>query len=179
MESAKKAFITVFDTQYHPEKIHNSVFIAQGAMVVGDVTLAENCSVWFNAVLRGDTDPLSFDAGTNLQDGVICHADPGYPLVVGAGCTVGHRAILHGCRIGANVLVGMGAIILNGAVIGDNSVIGAGALITQHKVFPPNVLILGSPAKVARELTADEITAIQASAIGYQLKAQAFLAAAL
>ncbi len=167
----------MFDTQHHPEKIHPSVFIAQGAIVVGDVTLSEKCGVWFNAVLRGDTDPLSFGVGTNVQDGVICHADPGFPLVVGANCTIGHRAILHGCQIGDRVLVGMGAIILNGAIIGENSVIGAGALITQNKIFPPNSMIIGAPAKVVREVSADEIAAIQFSAEGYQLKAQAFLAA--
>ena len=163
-----------FHTQFRPEQVHPSVFIAAGAAVVGDVTLAQDASVWFNAVLRGDTEALVIGAGTNIQDGAILHADPGYPTIIGAGCTVGHRAIVHGARVGDNSLVGMGAILLNGVVVGENCIIGAGALLTQGKEFPSGALILGSPAKMVRELTADEITANRASATGYMQKAKAF-----
>ena len=163
-----------FHTQFRPEQVHSSVFIAAGAVVVGDVTLTQDVSVWFNAVLRGDTEALVIGAGTNIQDGAILHADPGYPTIIGTGCTVGHRAIVHGARVGDNSLVGMGAILLNGVVVGENCIIGAGALLTQGKIFPSGALILGRPAKMVRDLTADEITANRASAAGYIQKAKAF-----
>lgn len=166
----------IFHTQFRPQQVHPSAFIAAGAVVVGDVTLAHDVSVWFNAVLRGDTELLIISAGTNIQDGAVLHADPGYPTTIGAGCTVGHRAIVHGARVGDNTLVGMGAILLNGVVVGENCIIGAGALLTQGKDFPSGSLILGSPAKVVREVTADEISANRASAAGYVQKAQAFKA---
>jgi carbonic anhydrase/acetyltransferase-like protein (isoleucine patch superfamily) len=163
-----------FNTHMRPEQIHDSVFIAAGAVVVGDVTLAQDVSVWFNAVLRGDTELLIISAGTNIQDGAILHADPGYPTIIGKGCTIGHRAIVHGARVGDNTLVGMGAILLNGVQVGANSIIGAGALLTQDKIFPANALILGSPAKVIRDVTPEEISANLASAEGYIRKARAF-----
>lgn len=163
-----------FDTRFHPEKIHPSVWIAEGAIIVGDVTLQADVSIWFNAVLRADTESLSIGAGSNIQDGVICHADPNFPLIIGAGVTVGHRAIVHGARLGDNSLIGMGAILLNGAQIGANCIVGAGALVTQNKVFPDNSLILGSPAKVIRQLSADEIAGNRNSAAEYVEKARAF-----
>jgi carbonic anhydrase/acetyltransferase-like protein (isoleucine patch superfamily) len=164
----------MFQTQFRPGQCHPSVFIAQGAVVVGDVTLAEDVSVWFNAVLRGDTEALTIGARTNIQDVCIFHADPGYPTIVGAGCTIGHRAIIHGARVGDNTIIGMGAILLNGVVVGENCIVGAGALLTQGKVFPPGSLILGSPAKVQRELTPDEIMTNRLSAESYVEKARAF-----
>src|SRR5690606_26981522 len=147
---------------------------AAGAVVVGDVTLAQDVSVWFNAAPRGDTEALVISAGTNIQDGAILHADPGYPTVIGTGCTVGHRAIVHGARVGDNTLVGMGAILLNGVEVGENCIIGAGALLTQGKVFEPGSLILGSPARAIRALTPAEIAASRASAADYTRKARAF-----
>ena len=164
----------MYHTQFRPGQIHPSVFIARGVVIVGDVTLAEDASVWFNAVLRGDTDALTIGARTNIQDGCIFHADPGYPTVVGAGCTIGHRAIIHGAQVGDNTVIGMGAILLNGVVVGENSIVGAGALLTQGKIWPPGSLILGSPAKVSRELTPDEIDSNRQSAKGYVEKALAF-----
>ncbi|MAS35867.1 MAG: gamma carbonic anhydrase family protein [Anaerolineaceae bacterium] len=164
----------IFHTRYRPQQVHPSVFIATGAVVVGDVLLDQDASVWFNAVLRGDTETLHIGAGTNIQDGAILHADPGYPTIIGTGCTVGHRAIVHGAQVGDNTLVGMGAILLNGVEVGANCIIGAGALLTQHKTFPAGSMILGSPAKVVRELTDDEIRANQSSAASYVLKAKAF-----
>ncbi len=163
-----------YNTHHQPEKIDPSAWIADGAVVVGDVTLGENVSVWFTAVLRGDTEYLSIGANTNIQDGAVCHADPGFPLVIGEGVTVGHRAIVHGATVGDNSLIGMGAIVLNGAQIGTNCVVGAGALVTQNKVFPDNSLIIGSPAKAVRELTDEEIQGIRLSAIEYVAKGQAF-----
>jgi carbonic anhydrase/acetyltransferase-like protein (isoleucine patch superfamily) len=163
-----------FHTRLRPEQIHPSVFVASGAVVVGDVTLAKDASVWFNAVLRGDTEALIIGAGTNIQDGAIVHADPGYPTMIGTGCTIGHRAIVHGARVGNNTLVGMGAILLNGVEVGENSIVGAGALLTQNKTFPAGMLILGSPAKIVRELTAVEILTNRQCATEYIQKARAF-----
>ena len=151
-----------------------SVFIAAGAVIVGDVTLEQRASVWFNAVLRGDTERLNIGAGSNIQDGAILHADPGFPALIGAGCTIGHSAIVHGARLSDHVLVGMGAIVLNGAQVGENCIIGAGALLTQGKHFPAGSLILGSPAKVVRPLNDEEIASIRRSAAAYVEKARAF-----
>ena len=141
---------------------------------MGDVTLAEDASVWFNAVLRGDTEAITIAERSNVQDGAVLHADPGYPAVIGANCTIGHRAIVHGARVGDNCLIGMGAILLNGVVVGENSIVGAGSLLTQGKVFPPHSLILGSPGKVVREVTVEEIDHNHVSAEGYVHKARAF-----
>ncbi|HEX4992179.1 MAG TPA: gamma carbonic anhydrase family protein [Rubrobacteraceae bacterium] len=127
--------------------------------MVGDVRLAEESSVWYGAVLRGDTEPIQVGARTNVQDGCILHADPGYPAIVGDECVVGHNAIVHGCEIGEGCLVGMGATILNGAKIGDGSIVAAGALVPEGKEYPPRSLIVGVPAKrvkdVSEEQTAD------------------------
>ncbi len=160
----------------HPGQIDPSVFIAAGAIIVGDVTIGENASIWFNAVLRGDTEALNIGAGSNIQDGAVLHADPGYPTIIGAGCTIGHGAIVHGARLGDNTMVGMGAILLNGATVGPDCIIGAGALLTQDKIFPEGSLILGSPAKIIRPVTANEILANRDSAAGYIQKARSFKA---
>lgn len=162
------------ETRFPASQIDNSAWIAAGAIVVGDVSLAANVSVWFTAVLRGDSESLSIGENTNIQDGVICHADPGFPLVIGAGVTVGHRAIVHGAQIGDHSLIGMGAIILNGARIGSHCIVGAGALVTQGKVFPDHSLIIGSPAKAIRAVSADEMAMIRRSAADYVIKARAF-----
>jgi carbonic anhydrase/acetyltransferase-like protein (isoleucine patch superfamily) len=169
----------MFHTAFRPHQVHPSVFIAPGAIVVGDVTLAEDCSVWFHASLRGDTEPILVGAGTNIQEGAIFHADPGFPAIVGAGVTVGHGAIVHGARVGNNVVVGMRAVLLNGAVIGEDSVVGAGALVTEGKDFPPGSLIVGSPAKVVRSLTPAEIDRVRDAAQTYIARARAFKQAGL
>lgn len=163
-----------YDVSWRPELVAPSVFIAPGAVVVGDVTLEPQVSIWFNAVLRGDTAPLRIRAGSNVQDGAVVHADPGFPAVVAAGCTIGHNAIVHGAQVGDNALVGMGAILLNGVVVGRDSIVGAGALLTQGKRFPAASLILGSPARVVRSLSPSEIEANRASARSYVAKAAAF-----
>lgn len=165
-----------FRTEFRPDQIHPTAFLGQGAVVVGDVTLAEETSVWFNATLRGDTTPIVIGPRTNIQEGCVFHADPGFPAILGAGVTVGHRAIIHGAKIGDNTLVGMGAILLNGVVVGENCVIGAGALLTQGKEFPPGSLILGAPAKVVRPLTPEEIEQNRVSANTYVRRSRAFMA---
>ena len=127
-------------------------WIAPDAVLIGKVRVEAGASVWFGAVLRGDNETILVGARTNIQDLSVLHTDPGFPLTIGQGCTVGHRAILHGCTIGENTLVGMGAIVLNGAVVGRNCLIGAGALIAEGKTIPDNSLVLGMPGKVVRTL---------------------------
>lgn len=157
---------------FRPEQAHPSVWIAPNAIVVGDVHLAENVSVWFGAVIRGDTETLRIGARTNIQDLCMIHADPTFPVEIGEDVTVGHRAIIHGAKIGRLSLVGMGAILLNGVVVGEESLIGAGALLTEGKVFPPRSVILGSPAKVVRQVTDADLEQIRHGASHYVQKAQ-------
>ena len=164
----------MFDVEYHSEKVHPSVWVAPGAVVVGDVTLEADVSVWFQSVLRGDTESLHVGARTNIQEGCVFHADPGYPLVVGKNVTVGHGAIIHGANVGDNSLIGIRSTLLNGVVIGEESMVGAGALCTPNKVFPPRSLILGVPAKVVRELTDEDLTMIRVSVDEYVEKAATF-----
>lgn len=142
-------------------------WVAPGAQVIGDVELAEDVGIWFGAVLRGDNDPIVISAGTNIQDGVMVHTDPGKGVSIGAGCTIGHHAIIHGCSIGSNSLIGMGATVLNGVRIGDNCLVGANALITEGKSFPDNSLIVGSPARVVRTLDETAIAGLRLSAQNY------------
>lgn len=148
--------------------IPTTVFVAPTATVVGDVTLGPDCGVLFSAVLRGDSGTIVVGEGTNIQDGCVVHADPGFPALIGAGCTVGHGAIIHGCTIGDNTLVGMGAIVLNGARVGRDCIIGAGALVTQGMEVPDGSLVFGSPAKVKRPLTSEEIETNRQAALAYK-----------
>ncbi|HVZ30689.1 MAG TPA: gamma carbonic anhydrase family protein [Asticcacaulis sp.] len=142
-------------------------YLAPGAQLIGNVILGDEATVWFNAVLRGDNEPITVGPRSNIQDGSVLHTDPGAPLTIGEGVTVGHKVMLHGCTIGDNSLIGIGAVILNRAVIGRNSLVGAGALVTEGKVFPDGVLIVGAPARVVRELTAEEIEGLKRSAATY------------
>ena len=135
--------------------------------MIGDVRIGEDVGIWFGAVLRGDNEPIILGAGTNIQEGVMIHNDKGYPVTIGAGCTIGHHAIIHGCTIGANSLIGMGATILNGARIGDNCLVGANALITEGKEFPDNSLIVGSPARAIRVLDETAVAGLRKSAAHY------------
>ena len=154
----------------------SSIFIAPNAHIIGNVKIAANCSVWFGTVIRGDNEQISLGAGTNIQENSILHTDPGFPLSVGKNCTIGHGAILHGCEIGDNSLIGMGATILNGAKIGKLCLIGAGALVTEGKDIPDNSLVLGSPARVVRELDEEARKSLEASGTHYQKNGQRFLA---
>ncbi|OYY67458.1 gamma carbonic anhydrase family protein [Sphingomonas sp. 28-63-12] len=149
-------------------------WVAPSADVIGDVHLGADSSVWFGAVIRGDNTPMMIGARSNIQDSAMLHSDPGAPLTIGADCTIGHHAILHGCTLGDSVLIGMGAIILNRAVIGVGSIVGAGALVTEGKTFPPNSLIVGSPARAIRELDAAAAAMLKASAAHYVAKSQAY-----
>jgi carbonic anhydrase/acetyltransferase-like protein (isoleucine patch superfamily) len=166
----------MINTGFRPDQIHPTTFVAQGAVIVGDVTLAEETSVWFNASLRGDTTPITIGPRSNIQEGCIFHADPGFPAIIGAGVTVGHGAVIHGARVGDNTLIGMRAVLLNGVEVGENCIIGAGSLLTQGKTFPAGSLIVGSPAKVVRSLTAEEIEGNRAAAESYVKRSRAFLA---
>lgn len=146
-------------------------WVAPSADLVGDVRLGARASVWFGAVIRADNTPIIIGEDSNIQDGAVCHSDPGLPLTIGARITVGHQAILHGCTVGNDCLIGMGARILNGAVIEPECLVGAGALITEGKHFESGSLIVGAPARVVRKLNEDEKAALRASAAHYSEKA--------
>ena len=152
------------------KKLKNSGenWVAPNAVVIGDVTLEKNTSIWFNATLRGDIENIHIGEGSNVQDGSVLHTDPGCPLKVGKDVTVGHLVMLHGCTIGDNSLIGIGAVILNKAKIGKNCIIGAKALITENKEIPDNSLVIGSPGKVVREVTEEEKKAVWENTKHYQ-----------
>jgi carbonic anhydrase/acetyltransferase-like protein (isoleucine patch superfamily) len=150
-----------------PEIAEDS-WVAPGASVMGRVTLATGASVWFGATLRGDNERITVGDGSNVQDGCTLHTDMGFPLTIGRDCTIGHGAILHGCTIGDESLIGMGAIVLNGARIGRNCLIGAGALVAEGKQIPDGSLVLGSPGRVVREMDAEARAKLRESALGYQ-----------
>jgi len=143
------------------------VWIAPDAVLIGRVRLGEAASVWWGAVLRGDNELIDVGPSSNVQDGAVLHTDLGFPMTIGTGCTIGHRAVLHGCVLEDNVLVGMGATVLNGARIGRNSLVGANALVPEGRVIPENSLVVGTPAKVVRTLTDAEVARLAASAAGY------------
>lgn len=155
-------------------RVPASAWVAENAQVVGDVTLGERTSVWFGVTVRGDTDTITIGAGSNIQDGSVLHADDGVPLVIGTNVTVGHQVVLHGCSIGDESLIGIGAIVLNGAKIGKHCLVGAGALVTEGKEFPDGSMIIGSPAKVTRQLTPEQIEGLRRSAQHYQANAECF-----
>ena len=148
-------------------QVADSAWVADSAQVMGDVQLDENVSIWFNCTLRGDNDPITIGEGSNIQDGSVLHTDEGIPLTIGKRVTVGHMVMLHGCTIGDESLIGIGAVVLNGAKIGKNCLVGAGALVTEGKEFPDGSMILGSPAKVVRQLTPEQIEGLRQSAQHY------------
>ncbi len=149
-------------------------WVAPGAHVIGDVILGSATSVWFGSTLRGDNEVIHIGAGTNVQENTVMHTDMGFPLVIGKGCTIGHKAMLHGCILGDNTLIGMGATILNGAKIGHNCLIGAGALITEGKEIPDGSLVMGVPGKVVRALDEAAINGLRGSARHYQERMRKF-----
>jgi carbonic anhydrase/acetyltransferase-like protein (isoleucine patch superfamily) len=142
-------------------------WIAPTAVVIGKVTLGKDASVWWQSVLRGDNEPISVGAGSNIQDGCVLHTDIGFPLVIGKGVTVGHMVMLHGCTIGDDSLIGIAAVVLNGATIGRNCLIAAGALVPEGKTIPDNSLVMGAPGKVVREVSAEHLARMRESAEQY------------
>lgn len=156
-------------------KIAEGVFIAPGATIIGDVTIHEGASVWFNAVIRGDNAPIVIGPRSNIQDNCTLHVDPGAPITIGEACTIGHNAIVHGATLGDHVLVGMGAIVLNHAVVGSNTILGASALVSEHKYIPEGSLAIGVPAKAVRSLTENECLMLSVSADNYSKKAAEYL----
>lgn len=155
-------------------ELAEGAWVAPDANVIGRVKLGAGASVWFGATLRGDNEWITVGAGSNIQEASVLHTDMGYPLSIGRDCTIGHNVILHGCTIGDESLIGMGATVLNGARIGRNCLIGAGALITEGKEIPDGSLVMGSPGRVVRELDAQAIDRLRLSAQGYQANARRF-----
>lgn len=170
--------MTTFQIGVHAPQYDDisSVYLAPGVMLIGNVNIGRDVNMWPYAVVRGDNEPISIGEATNIQEHAMLHTDPGFPLTIGSHCTVGHRAILHGCTIGDNSLIGMGAIILNGAKIGNNCLVGAGALITEGKEFPDGSLIVGSPAKAIRALDSEAIKKLKMSALHYVANGKRFKA---
>ena len=160
----------------HAPAVDAEAWVAPGAQVMGRVRLLAGASVWFGAVLRGDNEEIVVGADSNVQENCVLHTDMGYPLTIGTGCTIGHKAMLHGCTIGENSLVGMGATVLNGAVIGRDCLIGAGALIGEGKVIPDGSLVMGMPGRVVRALDAAAIDRLRQSALHYRQNAARFRA---
>lgn len=158
-------------------QIHSNSFIEPGAVVLGDVTISENCSIWYNTTVRANRASITVGAGSNIQDNAVVHVDEGYPVRIGEYVTIGHGAIIHGCSIGNDSLIGMGAILLNGAQIGKNCIIGAGALVTQNMIIPDNSMVIGSPAKVIRQITPDEVASNRRNANVYIQESGSLLSA--
>ena len=157
-----------YDLENKKVKNSGNNWVAPNAMIIGDVILEKNTSIWFNATLRGDIENIQIGEGSNVQDGSVLHTDPGYPLKIGKNVTVGHLVMLHGCTIGDNSLIGIGAVILNNVKIGKNCIIGAKSLITENKEIPDNSLVVGSPGRVIRKVTDEEVKAIMKNSIRYQ-----------
>jgi carbonic anhydrase/acetyltransferase-like protein (isoleucine patch superfamily) len=166
--------MAIYELDKVAPRIADSAWVADSAQVMGNVELAENTSIWFGAVVRGDTEVIRIGRGSNIQDGSVLHADIGMPLSIGENVTVGHKVMLHGCTIGDGSLIGIGAVVLNGAKIGKACIVGAGALVTEGKEFPDGCMILGSPAKVVRELTDVQQQALAMSAVHYIDNARRF-----
>ena len=166
----------IYNLDNRTPQIDPAAWVADNATVIGTVRLAAGSSVWFGCVLRGDNDDISVGEDSNVQDGSVLHTDPGIKLSIGRGCTIGHQVMLHGCSIGDNSLVGIQSVVLNRAVIGKNSIVGAGSLVAEGKQFPDGVLLMGSPAKVVRELTPAEIQMLQRVLQVYVTNAQRYRA---
>lgn len=160
--------MTLYALDGHAPQCHEDTWVAPDANLIGRITLEAGASVWFGATLRGDNEPITVGRGSNVQENCVFHTDMGYPLTVGADCTIGHKVMLHGCTIGDGSLIGMGATILNGARIGANCLIGAGALITENKEIPDGSLVMGAPGRVIRQLDAPAKAMLRASAQHYQ-----------
>jgi carbonic anhydrase/acetyltransferase-like protein (isoleucine patch superfamily) len=168
--------MALYQLDEHSPRLAHGAWVADSAQVIGNVELAEDASVWFGAILRGDTELLRIGKGSNIQDGSVVHADIGFPVTLGENVTVGHQVMLHGCTIGDGSLIGIQAVVLNGARIGRNCLVGAGALVTEGKEFADGSMIIGSPAKVVKQLTPEQIEGLQRSAQHYVENAARFRA---
>ena len=168
--------MAVYELDGAQPRVADSAWVADSAQVMGNVVLGEDSSVWFGTVIRGDTETITVGRGSNIQDASVLHADIGKPLTIGENVTVGHQVMLHGCTIGDESLIGIGAIVLNGAKIGRHCLVGAGALVTEGKEFPDGSMIIGSPAKVVRQLTPEQIEGLKLSAQHYMDNARRFRA---
>ena len=168
--------MAIYRLDEHTPRLADTAWVADSAQVMGHVELAEDTSVWFGAILRGDNELLRVGKGSNVQDGAIIHSDPGFPVSLGENVSVGHRVMLHGCTVGDGSLIGIGAVVLNGAKIGRNCLVGAGALVTEGKEFPDGSMIIGSPAKAVRELAPEQIEGIRRGAAHYVQNAKRFKA---
>ena len=157
----------IYDFEKNVPEVHADAWVASNATLIGKVKLEKNSSIWFNAVLRGDIELITIGENSNIQDGSVLHTDPGYKLNVGKGVTVGHKVMLHGCQIADDTLIGIGSIILNNAKIGKNCIVGANSLIAENKIIPDNSLVVGSPGRVLRKVTEEEIQAIHENAKHY------------
>ncbi len=166
--------MTIFAFEGNTPAMAEDCWVAPDANVIGKIVVEEAASIWFGATLRGDNEPIVLGAGSNIQENCVLHTDMGFPLTIGKGCTIGHKVMLHGCTIGDNSLIGMGATILNGAKIGKNCLIGAGALITEGKEIPDCSLVMGVPGKVVRTLDTAAIEGLRKSALGYQANMRRF-----
>jgi carbonic anhydrase/acetyltransferase-like protein (isoleucine patch superfamily) len=153
---------------------HGDYWIAPGAHVIGNVILGHEVSIWFNSVVRGDNDVITLGDGSQVQDACVLHADPGFPITLGKGVSIGHKCMIHGCSIGDGTLIGINSVVLNGAKIGKNCVIGANSLITERKVIPDGVMVMGSPGKVVRDLRPDEIAFFNSVADNYAARAKRY-----
>ena len=168
--------MAVYELDGTQPRVADSAWVADSAQVMGNVVLGEDSSVWFGTVIRGDTETITVGRGSNIQDASVLHADIGKPLTIGDNVTVGHQVMLHGCTIGDESLIGIGAIVLNGAKIGRHCLVGAGALVTEGKEFPDSSMIIGSPAKAVRQLTPEQIEGLKLSAQHYMDNARRFRA---
>ena len=157
----------IYDFENKSLKSEGKNWIASNAIIIGDIVIKNDASIWFNVVLRGDIEKIEVGEGSNIQDGSVLHTDPGYPLTIGKGVTVGHMVMLHGCTIGDDTLIGIGSTILNNSKVGKNCIIGANTLVTENKIIPDNSLVLGSPGKVIRQVTQEEIDHIKENAKEY------------
>ena len=166
--------MAIYELDLVAPRVAASAWVADSAQVMGNVELAEDTSIWFGVIIRGDTETITIGRGSNIQDGSVLHADIGKPLTVGEYVTVGHQVMLHGCTIGDGSLIGIGAIVLNGAKIGRGCIVGAGALVTEGKEFPDGSMIIGSPAKAVRELSAEQQDALKMGALSYSENARRF-----
>jgi carbonic anhydrase/acetyltransferase-like protein (isoleucine patch superfamily) len=166
--------MAIFEVDGVTPKIADSAWVADSAEVMGDVVLGDDVGIWFGVVVRGDTSAIRVGARTNIQDLSVLHSDVGMPLTIGSGVTVGHNAILHGCTVGDDSLIGIGAIVLNGAKIGKGCLVGAGALVTEGKEFPDGCMILGSPARVVMPLSPEQLQGLRTSAAHYVANARRF-----